>query len=263
MWLAASIGVTTLTVSGLTVDDWDANTITYNTQPTAYTDADISAFAPVEFSVYGDGALLATATAAYGETPALLSVPLDDVDELRLVTNANDSPLAAHAVWADAKVYDFVPTDTTPPATEPPATEPPTTEQPSTPGTSWAQVDAGEGRVEAGGSLSVTVNGLEPGQQIGAVVHSDPLTVTGIPAADAQGAVTFSVRIPADFALGAHTLEITADGEDPIVLDITVVAAGSLAVTGMQLPVVLLVVTFGLLAAGALLTVMRRRTAVS
>lgn len=263
MWLAASIGVTTLTVSGLTVDDWDANTITYNTQPTAYTDADIAAFAPVEFAIYGDGVLLATAAAEYGEIPTDLSIPLDDIDELRLVTNANDSPLAAHAVWADAKVYDFVPTETTPPATEPPATEPPTTEPPTTPGAAWAQVDVGEGRVEAGGSLSVTMSGLEPGQQIGAVLHSDPLTVTGIPAADAQGAVTFSVRIPADFALGAHTLELTADGEDPIILDITVVAAGSLAVTGGQVPLLLLIVTLGLLTTGALLTARRRRATLS
>lgn len=263
MWLAASIGVTTLTVSGLTVDDWDANTITYNSQPTAYTDADISAFAPVEFAIYGDGVLLATASAEYGEIPTGLSVPLDDVDELRLVTNANDSPLATHAVWADAKVYDFVPTDTTPPATEPPATEPPATEQPSNPGQAWAQVDVGEGRVEAGGSLSVTVSDLEPGQQIGAVIHSDPLTVTGIPAADAQGAVTFSAKIPADFALGEHTLEISADGRDPIVIDITVVAAGSLAVTGGQVPLMLLIVTLGLLTTGALLTARRRRAAAS
>lgn len=257
LWLAAAVGVTSLSVSGLTVDSWEADTITYNSQPTAYTEADVAAFAPVKFEVYGDGELLATTTAELAEDAIKLSVALDDVEELRVVTSPNSSPLAAHAVWADARVYEFVPTETTPP-TEPPATDPPTTEPPTDPESAWAKVDVGGGTVEVGGSLSVEVSGLQPGQRISAVVHSDPFTVTGIPVADADGSIAFSVSIPAGFAIGPHTLEITSAGEDAITIPITVVAAGSLAVTGLQVPIAIIVIALGVMAAGGLLLTRRR-----
>lgn len=257
MWLAGAFGVTTLTVAGSTVDSWDADTITYNTQPTAYTPADVAAFAPVEFAVYGDDELLATARSKSGEVPATLSVPLDGVAELRLVTPPNTSPLAPHAVWADARVYDFVLTETPEPTASPEPTDGPTPEP--TDGPSWATIDVGQARVEAGGTLPVTVTGLTPGQQIQATVHSDPLVVPGIPRASSSGTVSFPVQIPAGFALGEHTLEITTAGEAPIRVPITVVAAGQLAVTGGQLPVTILLIALGALAAGVALRVRHRR----
>ncbi|MHC9044753.1 DUF4838 domain-containing protein [Microbacterium saperdae] len=260
MWLAGSFGVSTLTVSGLTVDTWDAGTITYNSQPVAYTAAEVDGFAPIEFSIYGDDELLATATAGLGAVPTPLSVPLDDVDELRLVTSMNASPLAAHAVWADAQLYDFVldpdpqPTDgPTPEPTDGPAPEP-------TDGPAWASIDVGDARVEVGGTLSVHVSGLEAGQQIQATVHSEPMEVAGIPRASASGAVSFPVHIPSGFAPGPHTLEITAAGEAPLRIAITVVAAGQLAVTGGQMPLTVLVLALGVVAIGCALALRRRRS---
>ncbi len=92
-------------------------------------------------------------------------------------------------------------------------------------------------RVEQGGSFTVSVTGLAAGEQISAVLNSQPLTITGIPAADARGAVTFRVTVPADFANGAHTLVITrADGSTLSRLGVQVVAAGTLARTGAELP---------------------------
>lgn len=271
MWLAAAFGVSNLDVSGLTVDSWDAGTITYNTQPVAYTAAQVDAFAPIEFSIYGDDELLATATAGLGQRPTALSIPLDDVDELRLVTSANTTPLAAHAVWGDAQVYDFV-LDPDPQPTEEPTpgpTEVPTdgptpepTDAPTpepTDAAAWASIDVGDARVEAGGTLEVRVSGLQPGQQIRATVHSEPMEVPGIPRASASGTVSFPVHIPAGFAPGPHTLEITTAGEAPIRTAITVVGAGQLAVTGGQVPLTLLVLALGTVAIGGSLALRRHR----
>ena len=108
------------------------------------------------------------------------------------------------------------------------------------------------------------MTGLAAGEQISAVLNSQPLTITGIPAADARGAVTFRVTVPADFATGAHTLVITrADGSTLSRLGVQVVADGTLARTGAELPWGLGLGAFALIAAGAGLVVLRRRSRVS
>ncbi|MFG6402919.1 choice-of-anchor I family protein [Microbacterium sp. P04] len=104
-------------------------------------------------------------------------------------------------------------------------------------GGTWADVALSNGgRVEQGGTLSVTVSDLDPGQQISATLFSDPIVVGAIPAANASGTTTFAIAIPADFDLGAHRLVITAAGEDPISVGVTVVSRGALAATGAELP---------------------------
>lgn len=124
-----------------------------------------------------------------------------------------------------------------------------------------ATATASSSRVEQGGSFTVSVTGLSAGEQISAVLNSQPLTITGIPAADARGAVTFRVTIPADFATGAHTLVITrADGSTLSRLGVQVVAAGTLARTGAELPWGLGLGAFTLVAAGAVLMALRRRS---
>jgi len=129
-------------------------------------------------------------------------------------------------------------------------------------GDKWATVDVGDGRVEQGGSLAVAVAGLTAGQQITATLHSDPIVVSGIPAASADGTVSFTVAIPADFELGAHTLVIESAGFDPISVDVQVVAAGGLAVTGGQFPIgFVTVLALGVVAAGAVLRLRRRSPA--
>ncbi|WAC69359.1 LPXTG cell wall anchor domain-containing protein [Microbacterium sp. SL75] len=93
------------------------------------------------------------------------------------------------------------------------------------------------------------------------MLNSQPLTITGIPAADARGAVTFRVTVPADFATGAHTLVITrADGSTLARLGVQVVPAGSLARTGAEMSWALGLGAFGLIAAGAGLVALRRRS---
>lgn len=128
-----------------------------------------------------------------------------------------------------------------------------------TPTDDWAKVVLGSDTVAQGSSLSVEVSGLQPGQKIEAVLHSDPITVTGIPAANAAGVIRFSVAIPANFALGAHTLVVTTAGQDPIKVPVKVVAAKQLSSTGADLPIGAMVAAGGLLLVGGMLLALRRR----
>jgi LPXTG-motif cell wall-anchored protein len=84
--------------------------------------------------------------------------------------------------------------------------------------------------------------------------------ISGIPAADADGRVSFTVRVPDDFETGAHTLVLSTQGEDDIRVPITVTLAGSLASTGGDaLPLVALLGGAGLLLALGAVLVRRRR----
>jgi LPXTG-motif cell wall-anchored protein len=113
--------------------------------------------------------------------------------------------------------------------------------------------------VEQGGTLEVRVSGLRPGQQIAATLHSDPLPVSGIRPAGASGDTSFALAIPSDFAIGAHTLVVSAEGADPIAVPVRVVASGQLAATGAQLPLGLLFLGALAVVAGGLILVTRRR----
>jgi 5'-nucleotidase len=124
----------------------------------------------------------------------------------------------------------------------------------------WATIDVGSGKVPQGGVLTVSASGLTPGLQLGAVLHSDPIVVRGIAPADASGRTVFTVAIPADFDTGLHTLVITAPGFDPITVQIEVVRAGALAVTGAEPPYGFAAVAGGLVLAGAAVLLLRRRT---
>ncbi|WP_261166929.1 choice-of-anchor I family protein [Microbacterium sp. Marseille-Q6965] len=125
----------------------------------------------------------------------------------------------------------------------------------------WAVIELSATQVAQGEDLGVTVSGLEPGQSIGATLHSDPIVVRDLPVADANGVIRFSVAIPADFELGAHTLEITSAGRDPLTADVTVVS-GRLAASGADVSWVIGLVAGGLFAAGGLF-LMRRRVPTS
>ncbi|PVW03918.1 bifunctional metallophosphatase/5'-nucleotidase [Microbacterium sp. Gd 4-13] len=151
--------------------------------------------------------------------------------------------------------------DTTPPAPTNPGGTPPAAG--TQVGGDWADVTLSNGgRIEQGRTLTVTVSGLKPGQQIAATLFSQPLVVTGIPAASAQGVTTFAVAIPADFDLGAHRLVVTSAGLADISVGVTVVAPGALAATGAELP---WGIAFGagfLLIAGGLAFALRKRRTV-
>jgi 2',3'-cyclic-nucleotide 2'-phosphodiesterase (5'-nucleotidase family) len=146
----------------------------------------------------------------------------------------------------------------TPPAPVNPGGTPPAAGQQT--GGDWADVTLSNGgRAEQGGSLRVTVSDLDPGQQIAATLFSDPIVVTGIPAANAAGVTSFSIAIPADFDLGAHRLVITSAGLDPIQVGVTIVRSGALAVTGSELPWGIALAGGFLLVAGGLAFALRSR----
>lgn len=146
------------------------------------------------------------------------------------------------------------PTPTATPTASPTAT-PTATPAP----TVGASATASTSTVAQGDTLTVTVSGLKPGEQVSAVLHSDPITVTGIPAADTNGRVAFRVQIPSDLAPGAHTIVVTrADGTPLAPLALTVVPVGALATTGATLPVALIVMALIALLIGTV-AISRRR----
>lgn len=158
------------------------------------------------------------------------------------------------------------------PTTEPtiePTVEPTTSPSPSpsstlpATGADWADwALSNGGTVEQGGTLTVTLSGLTPGQQVSATLFSDPIVVTGIPAANAAGSVTFAVKIPSNLELGAHRLVISSAGLTDITIPVTVVRPGALAATGAELPWGLALGGAFLLVAGGLAFALRRRRSV-
>lgn len=115
------------------------------------------------------------------------------------------------------------------------------------------------GAVERGGVVRVSLDGLSAGEQVTAELHSDPIRVTGIPAADANGRVSFDVRIPASLPTGRHHIVVwAADGTEIARLPITVAAQGTLAATGAQAPFGAALLGAVLLVAGAAGWAMRR-----
>ena len=79
-------------------------------------------------------------------------------------------------------------------------TQPTEPGEPGEPGedTPWATVTLSATTVEQGDSFRVELTGLTPGQRVGATLFSDPLVIDGIPAADAEGRLAFTVRMKAD-----------------------------------------------------------------
>lgn len=70
-------------------------------------------------------------------------------------------------------------------------------------------VTLSSGEVKQGDQLVVTGTGFGSGAQVSATVHSDPVQLEP-QTADAQGAVRFTWTVPADFATGAHTVEVVS-----------------------------------------------------
>lgn len=139
----------------------------------------------------------------------------------------------------------------------------PSTTLPSTGGAAAGVSTAGlsaDGRIERGASFTVTLTGLGAREQVVATLNSDPIVITGIPAADAAGRVTFTVTVPSTLPLGTHHLIVLgADGRVVLNLPLQVVGEGTLATTGAELPWGLALGGAFLLAAGLLLAMTRRR----
>lgn len=145
------------------------------------------------------------------------------------------------------------------PTPTPSPTGQPTGSPTASPSTS-ASITASAARVEQGGSFTVTVSGLKAGEQLTATLNSTPIVITGIPAADASGTVTFRVNVPAALEPGAHTVVITrADGTVLPALAVEVVRKGALAATGAQTPWGIALAGGFLVVAGGLAFALRRR----
>jgi hypothetical protein len=120
--------------------------------------------------------------------------------------------------------------------------------------------EASAARVEQGGSFTVTVTGLTADEQVTAVLHSQPLVISGIPAAGPDGSVTFRVNVPSDFSTGAHTLILArGSGTEFAQLAVQIVPSAGLAVTGSNVSLGLGLGAGMLVLAGAVLLWYRRR----
>ncbi|SDQ08761.1 ExeM/NucH family extracellular endonuclease [Microbacterium sp. cf332] len=197
-----------------------------------------------------NGQVVATAPVAGGSAVVSVTLPADLPDgttQLVITADATDTAVT-------------IPLEISSTGTEP-GTGPGT--DPGTDTGAWAEVSLSTTRVEQGGFIDVRVTGLEPGQQIGATLYSDPIAVSGIPAAGAEGTTSFRVAIPAELPLGAHTLRITSGNEQPLDFAITVVRAGALAVSGAEAPLGALLAASLLIVGGGVLALTRRRTPVS
>lgn len=172
--------------------------------------------------------------AAGGDNFVTFGAGTDRTDTGQVDLTATVAYFAAHDVVDPAPVGRAIVADGTP--VDP--TDPGEGELPETGGdTDWATIDIGSGTVEQGGSLPVAISGLTAGQQVGATLYSDPIVITGIPAADADGRTAFVVRVPSSLELGAHTLVISAPGQADIRVAVEVVAPSALAATGGTFPI--------------------------
>ena len=118
--------------------------------------------------------------------------------------------------------------------------------------------------VVAGGTVIITGSGFGSQKDLGAVLHSDPVSL-GTFAADVNGGFSRTLTIPARTTPGAHTIVITgaASGSVSLALTVTAPAAdpGGLASTGATatefVPLTLLILVLG--AALVMFGRMRRR----
>ena len=113
--------------------------------------------------------------------------------------------------------------------------------------------------VQAGGTITVRVSGLLPGEDYTVELHSDPV-VLGAVRADADGTIQATFRIPATAAPGQHTIVALHQGAAVATLAVTVTAAAGIAATGADLRGLWLAAMLLLAGAGAVLASRRRPT---
>ncbi|MDZ8170715.1 metallophosphoesterase family protein [Microbacterium xanthum] len=127
-------------------------------------------------------------------------------------------------------------------------------------GETAATLTLSSGTVAAGGTLSLTGSGFEPGAELRVELHSTP-QVLGAVTADAAGAFASTVTIPASTETGTHTVRVFAGDDELASAEIEVTAAGALAATGGTFWALGLFLAVALVSVGLLLR--RRRTSTS
>ena len=128
------------------------------------------------------------------------------------------------------------------------------------------QLTLSSASVIQGGSVTVTVVGLDPGERVRFELRSDPIML-GTAVADSQGVVRASVTIPRTAPTGTHTVVAVATTSPESSAALTVTAAdsgnhagtGPLGSTGATIPVVVITSAIVLLISGIILTVLVRR----
>lgn len=116
-------------------------------------------------------------------------------------------------------------------------------------------LDVSTSQPAPGESVTISGSGFAPGSEVTITIESSPQTLT-IVFADADGAFTATVRIPADLSPGLHALEatgVTPDGATLVLsTEVTVAATrAELAETGEGVPRTVFIVAAAL--AGVLL----------
>ncbi|MGM1017205.1 MAG: GH92 family glycosyl hydrolase [Actinomycetota bacterium] len=153
----------------------------------------------------------------------------------------------------------FTPDD--PEAFQPSESDPLTIEVRSTPVLD-AELVLAQDTVVQGGTLEIAGRGFGAGETVTVTLFSTPVEIAEI-TADGSGAFRADVTIPADAEVGDHTL--VAEGGDSglsaeAALAVTAADPGDLAGTGGTAPIVLMLVVLGLLVAGGVLVLVRRRS---
>ncbi len=122
------------------------------------------------------------------------------------------------------------------------------------------------GSAVQGGSVTFVGTGFTAGEKVGAVVNSDPVDLGSFTVA-ADGTLSIGWRVPADFAVGAHTIVITLADGTTVTGSFTVTAAAvasgnaALATTGAELPLAMVALALMLVVAGGVIAARRRRAA--
>ncbi|WP_295832506.1 family 43 glycosylhydrolase [uncultured Microbacterium sp.] len=178
-------------------------------------------------NVRADGRLDLTLTKDQEVAPAYRTV------NARITIAAGGTSPTEPPTGPDPQPTGTVPTS--PSATMPPASVSSPSSTPDAAPARFASLSVSA--VERGGVVRVNVIGLLAGEKVTAELHSEPLRIAGIPAADEKGRAAFDVRIPPTFSTGRHQIVLrAADGTEFARLPITVAAQGTLAATGAQAP---------------------------
>lgn len=126
-----------------------------------------------------------------------------------------------------------------------------------------AEIELSTNTVMQGGTFELIGRGFGAGEQVTIDLHSDPIELATA-TADGSGAFRIQVTVPETAQPGDHTLVVTGDASGlsaEAALTVTAAAAGGdgLAGTGAMVPVMLVALVLGLLVAGGVLVIRRRR----
>ncbi|MDT0201937.1 HtaA domain-containing protein [Nocardioides sp. AE5] len=101
-----------------------------------------------------------------------------------------------------------------------------------TPGTSGPKVTVSSSQITAGATLTIRGSGFKPGEKVAATVHSEPVSL-GTKAANSAGNVVFTWKVPTDFEVGRHRVELVA-ASGTATLNFTVAAAAPTVTCRME-----------------------------